>query len=213
MYIPAETRGNAHANSNQPWGIFSRWRVFLRCALIICLPAFCTNYCQPPTTYATAPGDSAAVSAAAGTQERTKGLPAKDMAKLASTPSIWPAKGEVTSSFGWRLSPFGDNNEMHAGIDIASKMGTPVVAAADGQIVQSSLVGDYGNMVQIDHGNGITTIYGHNSELAVSVGQTVHKGQIISYVGSTGRSTGPHLHYEVRKNDAAINPWDYLVSF
>ena len=132
---------------------------------------------------------------------------------LARTPSIWPVTGVVTSSFGWRKSPFEGDKELHSGIDIAVHLGAPVVATADGKVVQSGQSGGYGNLVQLDHGNGIATLYGHNSRLAVQVGETVKKGQVISYAGSTGRSTGPHVHYEIRKNDTAIDPWTYLVVY
>jgi murein DD-endopeptidase MepM/ murein hydrolase activator NlpD len=132
---------------------------------------------------------------------------------VATTPSIWPAKGAVTSGFGWRISPFGGGAELHQGIDIASEPGTPVVATADGEVVESGWGGDYGNMVRIDHGNGLATVYGHNERLAVNLGQRVQKGQVIAYAGSTGRSTGPHVHYEVRKDGAAVDPWRYLVSY
>lgn len=131
---------------------------------------------------------------------------------LAGTPSIWPINGVVTSTFGWRTSPFGDGSELHSGIDIAIHSGAPVVATADGRVTQSGPAGGYGILVQVDHGNGLTTLYGHNSKVAVSVGQQVKKGQVISYAGSTGRSTGPHVHYEVRQHDTAIDPWRYLLS-
>ncbi len=130
---------------------------------------------------------------------------------LATKPSIWPTSGEVTSSFGWRNSPMGGGSELHSGMDIANSMGAPVVAAADGEVIQSGAAGGYGNMVQIDHGNGISTIYGHNSRLIVSAGQSVRKGQVVSYVGSTGKSTGPHLHYEVRVNGNAVDPIGFMV--
>ena len=132
---------------------------------------------------------------------------------LARTPSIWPVTGVVTSTFGWRTSPFEGDKELHSGIDIAVHLGAPVVATADGKVVQSGPSGGYGNLVQLDHGNGIATLYGHNSRLAVQVGETVKKGQVISYAGSTGKSTGPHVHYEIRKNDTAIDPWTYLIAY
>lgn len=132
---------------------------------------------------------------------------------LAATPSIWPASGAVTSGFGQRSSPWEDGSELHPGIDIAVDSGTPVVATADGEVVKSGLSGGYGNIVQISHGNGIETIYGHNSKVAVSAGQTVKKGQIISYAGSTGRSTGPHVHYEIRVNGTAVDPIKFLVLY
>ncbi len=141
------------------------------------------------------------------------GEDAKGAGSLATTPSIWPAKGAVTSGFGWRTSPFDGGAELHQGIDIASEAGTPVVATADGEVAQCGWDGGYGNAVQIDHGNGLATVYGHNERLAVSAGQTVVKGQVVAYAGSTGKSTGPHVHYEVRKDGAAIDPWRYLVAY
>jgi murein DD-endopeptidase MepM/ murein hydrolase activator NlpD len=132
-------------------------------------------------------------------------------AKLAATPSIWPASGDVTSRFGWRNSPWGGSSgDWHPGIDIANSYGTPIMATADGQVVKSEWYGGYGNMVQIDHGNGIVTIYGHTSRIVVSVGQRVKKGEVIAYMGSTGNSTGTHVHYEIRVNDTAVNPANFL---
>ena len=132
-------------------------------------------------------------------------------AKLAVTPSIIPVSGDVTSRFGWRNSPFGRGNDYHPGIDIANSVGTPIVATADGEVVRSSDANDgYGKMVQIDHGNGIVTIYGHNSELFVRVGQIVKKGQTIASLGNTGYSTGPHCHYEIRVNGTAVNPISFF---
>ncbi|TWH46618.1 M23 family metallopeptidase [Sporomusa sp. KB1] len=131
--------------------------------------------------------------------------------RLASTPSIWPTNGEVTSRFGWRSSPWGSGSgDWHPGIDIANDIGTPITAAADGTVVNSSWYGGYGNMVEIDHGNGIVTIYGHNSQNLVTPGQQVKKGQLIARMGSTGYSTGPHLHYEIRVNGTAVNPSSFL---
>lgn len=132
---------------------------------------------------------------------------------LATKPSIWPVSGEVTSGFGWRNSPWGGGSELHAGIDIANNLGTPIVATADGTVVRSEWSGGYGNVVQIDHGNGIETIYGHNSRIIVNAGHSVKKGQVIAYLGSTGRSTGPHVHYEVRVNGAAVDPVSFLVQY
>ena len=132
-------------------------------------------------------------------------------AKLAATPSIIPTSGDVTSRFGWRSSPIGRGNEYHPGIDIANSIGTPIMATADGEVTRSSDTGDgYGKMVQIDHGNGIVTIYGHNSELLVQVGQVVKKGQVIASLGNTGYSTGPHCHYEIRVNGTAVNPVNFF---
>lgn len=130
--------------------------------------------------------------------------------RMAATPSIWPTNGDVTSRFGSRSSPFGGGSDWHPGIDIANSSGTTIVAAADGEVVQSEWYGGYGNMVQINHGNGITTIYGHNSQNIVHAGQVVKKGQAIAYMGSTGYSTGPHLHYEVRVNGTVANPASFL---
>ena len=104
-----------------------------------------------------------------------------------------------------------NGSDFHPGIDIANDMGTPIVATADGVVTTAGWNdGGYGNMVDIDHGNGMSTLYGHNSELAVSAGQTVSKGQVIAYAGSTGNSTGPHVHFEVRVNGDPVNPLNYL---
>ncbi|WP_243638728.1 M23 family metallopeptidase [Lucifera butyrica] len=133
------------------------------------------------------------------------------IARLAATPSIWPANGDVTSRFGWRTSPWGGNSgDWHPGIDIANDYGTPIVATANGVVIYSGWYSGYGNMVEIDHGNGIVTIYGHNEKILVHVGQKVRKGETISYMGSTGLSTGPHVHYEVRVNGTAVNPAKFL---
>ena len=121
-------------------------------------------------------------------------------------PSIWPAAGYVSSPYGLRFG----GTEFHQGIDIAAEMGTPIVATADGVVTAAGWNGGYGNMVDIDHGSGIVTRYGHASAVAVTVGQEVRRGEVIAYVGSTGRSTGPHVHYEVRVNGAPVNPAAYL---
>jgi len=131
-------------------------------------------------------------------------------ARLASTPSIWPTNGDITSRFGWRGSPFGGGSDYHPGIDIANNSGTIIVATADGEVVQSDYDGGYGNMVQIDHGNGIKTLYGHNSQIIVHTGQSVKKGQPIAYMGSTGYSTGSHCHYEIRVHGTAVDPASFL---
>lgn len=131
-------------------------------------------------------------------------------ARLAATPSIWPTYGDVTSRFGWRGSPWGWGSDWHSGIDIANDYGTPIEATAEGTVVFSGWFGGYGKMIQVDHGNGIVTVYAHNSENIVSVGTHVKKGQTIAYMGSTGYSTGSHLHYEVRVNGTAVNPANFL---
>ena len=117
---------------------------------------------------------------------------------------IWPVQGVLTSGFGWRWG------RMHEGIDLAVPVGTPVVAAASGTVIVAGWLGGYGNLVVIDHGNGIATAYGHNTSVTVGVGQSVAQGQLISYSGSTGHSTGPHVHFEVRINGTPVDPLGYL---
>ncbi len=141
--------------------------------------------------------------------ELKQGLLDKE-AKMATRPSIWPTMGDVTSQFGWRNSPNDGSNDYHPGVDIANNIGTPVVATADGKVIISGRSSGYGNLIQIDHGNGIITFYGHNSQLIVQVGQMVKKGQMIAYMGSTGNSTGPHVHYEIRVNGTPVNPANFL---
>ncbi len=128
----------------------------------------------------------------------------------ASTPSIWPVRGWVTSPFGTRTSPFSGIPTFHEGLDIAAQTGTPVMSPADGVVVKAGFSTGYGNMVEISHGYGIKTIFAHNSRLNVKAGQHVKRGDIISFVGDTGSSTGPHLHYEVRVNGLPVNPVKYL---
>jgi murein DD-endopeptidase MepM/ murein hydrolase activator NlpD len=117
---------------------------------------------------------------------------------------IWPVHGVVTSGFGWRWG------RAHEGIDIAVGNGTPVVAAASGTVIVAGWLGGYGNLVVIDHGNGIATAYGHNTSVTVAIGLTVAQGQLIAYSGNTGNSTGPHVHFEVRVNGIAVDPFGYL---
>ena len=126
------------------------------------------------------------------------------------TPDIWPVSGVVSSHFGFRISPGGIGSTYHEGLDIASSYGNPVHATANGRITQAGWVNGYGYLVEIDHGNGIKTRYGHNSALLVSVGDQVVQGQTISLIGSTGNSTGPHCHYEVRVNGEAVDPTLFL---
>jgi len=128
----------------------------------------------------------------------------------ASTPSVWPVRGWVTSPFGNRTSPFSGILKFHEGMDIAAQTGTPVVAPADGVVIKAGFSTGYGNMVEISHGYGLKTVFGHNSRLNVKAGQRVKRGDVISYVGDTGSSTGPHLHYEVRVNGLPVNPVKYL---
>lgn len=123
---------------------------------------------------------------------------------------LWPAEGPITSPFGWRTHPIFGTQRLHTGIDIGADYGDTVVAADGGVVIEADWLGGYGNAVIIDHGNGISTLYAHNSQLLVSEGQSVTKGQTISRVGTTGYSTGPHLHFEVRQNGTPVNPLDYL---
>ncbi|WP_302948319.1 M23 family metallopeptidase [uncultured Selenomonas sp.] len=124
-----------------------------------------------------------------------------------TTPTGWPTDGFISSGYGLRWN----GAEFHQGIDIAAEMGTPIVATADGVVTLAGWnAGGYGNMVDIDHGSGVSTRYGHASAVVVTVGQRVRRGQIIAYVGSTGHSTGPHLHYEVRLSGQPVNPTSYL---
>src|SRR5450830_1889184 len=125
--------------------------------------------------------------------------------------SIWPLYGLITSSFGWRSNPFGGSSgEAHDGVDIAAPYGTAIRATADGTVVQVGWNGSYGISVTLYHRNGIETLYGHMSRMAVSAGQTVKKGQVIGYEGLTGRTTGPHCHYQVIINGTAVDPMTYL---
>ena len=127
------------------------------------------------------------------------------------TPSIWPVIGKLESGVGGRRNPFGGRGyEYHEGQDIDAGYGTPVQAAATGRVIIAGRQRGYGNVVYVDHGSGLSTRYGHLSEIDVSVGQTVTRGQTIGLVGSTGRSTGPHLHYEVRINNQPVDPRQYL---
>ena len=123
---------------------------------------------------------------------------------------VWPAEGEITSPFGWRVHPIFGTQRLHTGIDIGADYGDATRAADGGVVIHSDWMGGYGNAVIIDHGNGISTLYAHNSQLLVSEGQTVAKGQTVARVGSTGYSTGPHLHFEVRQNGTPVNPLNFL---
>ncbi|MBX6359469.1 MAG: M23 family metallopeptidase [Acidobacterium ailaaui] len=133
-----------------------------------------------------------------------------DALTLANAPSLWPVVGPVTSSFGERQDPFNGEGAFHAGIDISSSFGTPVRATADGTVEMADRASGYGREIVIDHGYGVKTVYGHLSGFAVTEGQEVTRGQVIGYVGTSGRSTGPHLHYEVRIRNTPVNPHKYL---
>lgn len=130
--------------------------------------------------------------------------------KQACTPSIWPTRGKVSSPFGQRKSPFTGRKEMHYGLDIAAPRGTPVYAAADGKVLEATYRRGTGNVILIDHGYSYKTLYAHLSRFGVTRGDKVQKGQVIGYVGNTGLSTGPHLHYEVRVKGVAVNPVKFL---
>ena len=123
---------------------------------------------------------------------------------------IWPVSGSVTSEFGWRVHPITGTQKFHSGVDIGADYGVPIHAAQSGTVEYAGWVSGYGNTVIINHGGGITTLYGHNQSLAVSAGQSVSQGQVISYCGSTGNSTGPHCHFEVRQNGEPVSPYWYL---
>lgn len=129
----------------------------------------------------------------------------------AALPSRWPAKGDLTSGYGWRRNPVGRRGyRFHSGLDVANRRGTPIFAAADGTVIRAQWNSGYGRVVEIDHGYGITTVYAHCNTLAVKRGDHVVKGRNIAAMGSTGRSTGPHLHFEVRLDGNAVDPRDYL---
>jgi len=130
---------------------------------------------------------------------------------LAATPSLRPTKGWFSSDFGYRVSPFTGRKEFHKGLDIATREGTPIIATADGIVTYSGQKWLIGNMVAIDHGYGIVTRYGHISKLLKNKGNRVKRGEVIALVGNTGRSTGPHLHYEVRLNGVPVNPIKYIL--
>jgi murein DD-endopeptidase MepM/ murein hydrolase activator NlpD len=134
----------------------------------------------------------------------------KKQSIMAATPSLWPVMGWVTSEFGWRSDPFSGEREFHNGLDIATKIGKPIQAPADGVVAEVASQNDVGRMVRIDHGHGIATTYAHLSRAAVKAGQRVKKGERIGYVGNTGRSTGAHLHYAVTLNGVLVNPRKYL---
>jgi murein DD-endopeptidase MepM/ murein hydrolase activator NlpD len=131
-----------------------------------------------------------------------------------ATPSIWPVEGQITSLFGYRVSPMrrddGESGEFHPGIDIANSPDTLIYATADGTVLFSGWSHGYGNLVVIDHGYGLQTVYGHTSKALVKAGDRVFKGQVIAYMGTTGRSTGAHVHYEVRRQGRPVNPMEFL---
>jgi murein DD-endopeptidase MepM/ murein hydrolase activator NlpD len=121
-----------------------------------------------------------------------------------------PVQGWFSDGFGWRKDPRNGERRFHRGIDIVADRGTPILAPADGLVARASRAPDYGKMIDLSHGYGYVTRYGHLSEILVRPGQSVRRGDVIGRVGSTGRSTGPHLHYEVIRDGRRVNPWKYL---
>jgi murein DD-endopeptidase MepM/ murein hydrolase activator NlpD len=143
-------------------------------------------------------------------EAQIKNLQNKNHPALGSGKLIWPVSGEITSYFGWRFHPILHKKKFHSGLDIAAVMGTPIEAADAGVVIFCGRNGGYGNMIALDHGNEISTVYGHCSVILVTNGQTVAKGETIGKVGSTGFSTGPHLHFEVRKEGVPVDPLSSL---
>jgi len=140
----------------------------------------------------------------------TQNVTPADWLRANSAPNLWPVEGPVTGSFGERTDPFNGEGAFHCGVDISASVGQAVIAPADGVVIFADFMGGYGRAIALDHGHGITTRYGHLASFAVGFGQYVHRGDTIGYVGLSGRSTGPHLHYEVRINDTPVNPHKYL---
>jgi murein DD-endopeptidase MepM/ murein hydrolase activator NlpD len=130
---------------------------------------------------------------------------------LSSTPSIWPVRGYLSATFGNRIDPFTGQKDFHPGLDISTPVGTKVQAPADGIVISTGQQGGYGNALVIDHGYGVVTRYGHLDSFAVRPGQRVKRGDVVGFVGNTGRSTGPHLHYEVWVRDQAQNPIHFIL--
>ena len=133
-----------------------------------------------------------------------------DWTQLADAPSLWPVEGRVGSGFGQREDPINGEGAFHPGLDIEAPYGTAVRATADGNVTGENMGSGYGRQVVLDHGHDLITLYGHLSSIAVIPGQHVQRGQVIGYVGQTGRATGPHLHYEVRVHKVPVNPHKYL---
>ena len=133
-----------------------------------------------------------------------------DWTELADAPSLWPVEGRIGSSFGEREDPINGEGAFHSGVDIEASYGTPVRAAADGDVSGAAMGAGYGRAVVLNHGHDVLTLYGHLSAIAVVPGQHVTRGQVIGYVGQSGRATGPHLHYEVRVHNVPVNPHKYL---
>jgi murein DD-endopeptidase MepM/ murein hydrolase activator NlpD len=137
-------------------------------------------------------------------------LPGMSLGELTFTPSLWPVVGQITGHFGERLDPFSGEGAFHTGVDISCPYGEPVRATAEGVVVEAAEHSGYGRLVVVDHGFGVTTLYGHLARYSVPPGTQVKRGDIIGYAGVSGRTTGPHVHYEVRIKDAPVNPMRYL---
>lgn len=150
------------------------------------------------------------VKASMAAVEEIKGYLAKEQDVFRASPSGWPAAGKISSGFGMREHPRYGDRRMHTGIDITMPRGTPLHATADGVVSFADRSGGNGNIVVIEHGHGLTTVYAHNTRNTVKPGQTVKRGQVIAYSGSTGISTGPHVHYEVWRNGTSVNPAPFL---
>ncbi|HEY2796690.1 MAG TPA: M23 family metallopeptidase [Thermoanaerobaculia bacterium] len=132
-------------------------------------------------------------------------------ALIAATPTVWPVHGAPTSGFGVRADPFTGQPAFHEGVDISTSRSEPVLATADGKVLRSGWAGEYGKAIEIAHGDRYTTLYGHLEATLVAEGQTVHRGDRVGLVGSTGRSTAPHLHYEVHVDGHPVNPLEYIL--
>ena len=139
-----------------------------------------------------------------------RGMFSNPLISRTTVPSIWPVRGQITAGFGQRMDPFSGEGAFHPGVDISVPFGTRVEAAADGIVLEAGPESGYGNEILIDHGYGLTTKYGHLSRIFVVVGQVLKRGQVIGAVGMTGKTTGPHLHYEVHVHDTPVNPAKYL---
>ncbi len=137
-------------------------------------------------------------------------MPGRAWSDLSYTPSMWPVHGYISGSFGERLDPFNGEGAFHAGVDISSNYGDPVRATADGLVTAVEMRAGYGRVVVVDHGFGLSTWYGHLSGFNTNIGTRVTRGAVIGFVGTSGRATGPHVHYEVRLRGAPVNPWRYL---
>jgi murein DD-endopeptidase MepM/ murein hydrolase activator NlpD len=140
----------------------------------------------------------------------THNVTTADWVRANSAPNLWPVEGAITAAFGERIDPFNGEGAFHSGIDIGAPIGSPIIAPADAVVLFADFMGGYGRAVILEHGHGISTRYGHLKSFAVFPGEHVHRGDTIGYVGDSGRSTGPHLHYEVRINDIPVNPHKYM---